>query len=120
MITVIESLSVYELAGSHCVMNNKSLLLFENAKFATFDADKKAACLAFYAEYAPEDIISIMGGERDCCIEYGSEAVAVMNATEWFPPQSACPDPDYYFRALVFDTDANIVFENLNPTEDEG
>lgn len=115
MITVIETLSVYELAGSHCVMNNKCLLHFENKKFHTFDDAKKQACLDYYADYVPEDIILVMGAERDCAIEYDSEEVAVLNASEWFPPQSACPDPDFYFRVLVFDTDANIVFENTNP-----
>ena len=43
MITAIESLSVYELAGSHCAMNNVCLLHFENKKWATFDDAQKAA-----------------------------------------------------------------------------
>ena len=113
MITTIESLSVYELAGSHCAMNNKCLLYFENKKWGTFDDAKKQACLDFYADYVPEDIILIMQDERDCAIEYGSEEVAVLNASEWFPPVSAYENADHYFRALVFDNNGNIVFENV-------
>ena len=113
MITTIESLSVYELAGSHCAMNNKCLLYFENKNWGTFDDAKKQACLDFYADYVPEDIILIMQDERDCAIEYGSEEVAVLNASEWFPPVSAYENADHYFRALVFDNNGNIVFENV-------
>jgi len=120
MITVIDTLSVYELAGSHCVMNNKCLLHFENKKFHTFDDAKKDACLEWLSEYCPEDIVLAIRGERDCCIEYDSEEVATLNASEWFPPQTYAPDPDFYFRVLVFDTAANIVFENLNPPAEEG
>lgn len=118
MITAIESLSVYELAGSHCAMNNKYLLYFENKKWGLFDDAKKQACLDFYADYVPEDIILIMQDERDCCIEYTSEEVAILNASEWFPPKAYCSDPDFYFRVLVFDPNANIVFENLDPREE--
>ena len=113
MITTIESLSVYELAGSHCAMNNVCLLHFENAKWATFDDAQKAACLAALEDYVPDDIISIIDGERDCAIEYGSEEVAVLNASEWFPPVSAYENADHYFRALVFDNNGNSVFENV-------
>ena len=120
MITTIESLSSFELAGSHCAMNNVCLLHFENKKFSGFDDAKKQACLDFYADYVPDDIISIMGAERDCAIEYSSEEVAVLNASEWFPPQAYCSDPDFYFRVLVFDQNANIVFENVNPPASQG
>lgn len=120
MITVIETLSIYEFIGSHCVMNNKSILHFDNPRWSTFDDTKKTACLEWLADYCPDDIIEAIRGERDCGIEYGSEEVAVLNASEWFPPQSVCPDPDYYFRALVFDNNANIVFENTNPPASEG
>ena len=113
MITTIESLSVSELIGSHCVMNNKCILYFENAKWGSMDDAAKTACLAALGEYAPDDIVSIIQGERDCCIEYSSEEVALMNASEWFPPASAYANADHYFRALVFDADANIVFENV-------
>ena len=85
MITTIESLSVYELAGSHCAMNNVCLLHFENAKWATFDDAQKAACLAALEDYVPDDIISIIGGERDCAIEYGSEEVACLLYTSPSP-----------------------------------
>ena len=119
MITTIDSISVYELAGSHCAMNSVFLLYFENTKFSGFSAEKKQACLDFYADFVPEDIISIMGAERDCAIEYSSEEVAVLNASEWFPPKAYCSDPDFYFRVLVFDNNANIVFENLDPREED-
>ena len=112
MITTIETLSVYELAGSHCVMNNVCLLHFENAKWATLDDAKKTTVLTWLADYCPEDIIEAIRAERDCCIEYGSDEVATLNASEWFPTLEHCPDADHYFRALVFDQGANIIFEN--------
>tara|TARA_B100001989_G_C24490577_1_gene439320 strand:- start:108 stop:458 length:351 start_codon:yes stop_codon:yes gene_type:complete len=115
MITVIETLSVYDMISSHCVMNNKCILHFENKKFHTMDDATKTACLDWLGGYAPEDIILAIKGEGKCAIEYKSEDVAILNAGEWFPPQSAAPVPDYYFRAMVFNGDANIVFENINP-----
>lgn len=115
MITVIETLSVYDMISSHCVMNNKCILHFENKKFHTMDDATKTACLTWLEGFAPEDIILAIKGEGKCAIEYKSEDVAVLNASEWFPPQSVAPVADYYFRALVFNGNADIVFENINP-----
>lgn len=115
MITVMEGLSVFELASSHCVMNNKCLLYFNNELWASFDENKKEQILAFYADYAPEDVIEEMRQGRNCVFEYTSDDVAMLNASEWFPPLSYVPEPDYFFRALVIDQNANIIFENLNP-----
>ena len=117
MITVIEGLSVFELASSHCVMNNKCLLYFNNALWTSYDETKKEQILAFYSDYAPDDIIEEMRLGRNCVIEYDNEDVAVLNASEWFPPSSVCPDADHFFRALVINQQADIVFENLNPVE---
>lgn len=115
MITVIEGLSVFELASSHCVMNNKCLLYFNNPLWASFDDDKKEQILAFYADFAPEDIITEMRLGRNCVVEYSSEDVATLNASEWFPPLSVCPEADYFFKSLVINQQAEIVFENIEP-----
>ena len=115
MITVIEGLSVFDLASSHCVMNSKCLLYFNNPLWASFSENKKNEILRFYSDYAPEDIIEEMKQGRNCVFEYDIEDVAILNASEWFPPSNYCPDPEYFFRALVFNQQASIVFENLNP-----
>lgn len=113
MITPIETLSIYELISSHCVMNNVCLLYFENKLFSSFTKEKKNQIFDFYSEYIPEDILDELRQERNCVIEYSSDDVAVLNAVEWFPQIEICPDPSYFFRCLVFDKDANIIFENF-------
>lgn len=116
MIIVTETLSVYELASSHCVMNNKCLLYWEHATWATLTDAKKTEVLTWLSDYCDEDVVEAIKAGRNCCVEYTSEEVAVLNASEWFPPRASCPDADHYFRALVFDNNADIVFENLDPT----
>jgi hypothetical protein len=116
VITVIEGLSIFELISSYCVLNNKCLLYFDNSLWSSFDEDKKNQILEFYSDYAPEDIIEELKQGRNCVIEYTSEDVAIMNASEWFPPKKYCPSPEYFFRCLVFDSSSDIVFENLDPS----
>lgn len=115
MITVIEGLSIYELISNYCILNNKVLLYFDNSLWSSFDEDKKNQILEFYSDYAPEDIIEELKQGRNCVIEYTSEDVAIMNASEWFPPKKYCPSPEYFFRCLVFNVNSNIVFENIDP-----
>lgn len=115
MITVIEGLSIFELMSSYCVLNNKCLLYFHNPLWASFDEKKKSEIIEFYSDYAPEDIIEEIKQGRNCVIEYTSEDVAILNASEWFPPKKYCPAPEYYFRAIVMDNTSDLVFENLDP-----
>ena len=115
MITVIETLSVYDMVSSHCVMNNKCILYFENNKFHTMDDATKTACLTWLEGFAPEDIILAIKSEEKCAIQYSSEDVAILNASEWFPPKASAPVADYYFKAMVFNGNADIVFENIDP-----
>lgn len=115
MITVIEGLSIYELISNYCILNNKVLLYFDNSLWSSFDGDKKNQILEFYSDYAPEDIIEELKQGRNCVIEYTSEDVAIMNASEWFPPKKYCPSPEYFFRCLVFNVNSDIVFENVDP-----
>ena len=68
MITVIETLSVYDMISSHCVMNNKCILHFENKKFHTMDDATKTACLTWLEGFAPEDIVLAIKGEGTCAI----------------------------------------------------
>ena len=53
------------------------------------DDATKTACLTWLEGFAPEDIVLAIKGEGKCAIEYSSEDVAILNASEWFPPQSA-------------------------------
>ena len=115
MITVIETISVFELISNYCVLNNKCILFFDNSLWNSFDEKKKDEILEFYSEYAPDDIIQTIKQGRDCAIEYTNEDVAILNASEWFPPKKYCPAPEYFFRCLVFNEKADIVFENLDP-----
>ena len=115
MIIPIVPLSVYELASSHCVMNNRYLLYFENKLFSSFTEEKKDQIAEFYSDYIPETILDEVRDGRTCAIEYSNEDVVLLNASEWFPPIELCPDPSYFFRCLVFDNNANIIFENISP-----
>lgn len=115
MITVIETISIFELINNYCALNGTCILFFENPLWSSFDDEKKNQILEFYSDYIPDDIIETIKQARDCAIEYKIEDVAIMNASEWFPPKSFCPSPEYFFKCLVFNQNSDIVFENLDP-----